>query len=90
MTTALMLDSLNVLYSTHRHVAVKIESSWGGPRCDDLLYGYLVKNREDRLGFCPSIYKEIMNLYILHSFQYGSKYSVIDSTKDLNIYVEYV
>lgn len=86
MTAALMLTSLDVLYKNHKHVAVKIESTWGSPRCDDLLNSYLVKDRDLRLGFCPSIYKEILNLYILHSHRYGSKYKIADM--DLNVYVE--
>lgn len=84
--TGLMLTSLNVLYKTHKHVAVKIESTWGTERCDKLLYECMVKDREHRLGFCPSIYKEILNLYVLHRSKYGSKYSVLD--KDLNVDVK--
>ena len=76
--THLMLDSLTVLYRHHKHVAIKIESTWGTDRCDDLLYSYLVKDR-DRQGFCPSVYKEILNLYLLHTKKYTSKYTVLNS-----------
>lgn len=82
----LMLVSLDVLYKQHRHVAIKIESSWGTPRCDECLYTCLVKDRE-RLGFCPTVYKEILNLYVLHTSKYGSKYSVL-TTKELNVNVD--
>lgn len=84
----LMLSSLNVLYKHHKHVAVKIESTWGTERCDTALHEYLIKNRLQRLGFCPSVYKEILNLYILHKSKYGSKYTVLEH-KDLNVYVEH-
>lgn len=85
---SLMLVSLEVLYKRHKHVAVAIESSWGTSRCDDLLYEYLYKNRDERTGFCPSVYKEILNLYVIHSKKYSSKYTILDSKKDLNVYVE--
>lgn len=83
-----MLASLDVLYKNHRHVAVKIESSWGTGQCDDRLHSYIVKNRDERIGFYPCVYKEILNLYILHSKKYGSKYSMLVATSNLNVFVQ--
>jgi hypothetical protein len=80
-----LLTSLEVLYKHHKHVAVKIESTWGTQACDELLHNYLVKNRNNRQGFCPSVYKELVNLYLLHSKKYGSKYTKIDLSMDLNV-----
>ena len=85
MVTNIMLDSLAVLYKHHTHVAVKLESTWGTDRCDDLFHEYLVKNRDGRQGFCPSIYKEILNLYLIHAKKYGSKYRILDVSMDLNV-----
>lgn len=73
-----MLDSLAVLYKHHPHVAVKLESHWGTELCDELFYRYLKKDRTHRQGFCPSVYKEILNLYILHASKYSSKYKLLD------------
>lgn len=80
-----MFASLQALYKQHRHVAVKIESNWGTSRCDDLFYDYLIKNRDERSGFCPSMYKEILNLYIIHNKIYGSKHSVMTNCEELNV-----
>lgn len=73
------------MYKQHKHVAVKIESNWGTPKCDDLLYEYLIKNRDERKGFCPNVYKEIFNLYVLHYKKYGTKHTLV--TEELNVNV---
>lgn len=83
----LMLTSLEVLYKQHKHVAVKIESTWGTSHCDNLLYEYLIKNRDERQGFCPSVYKEILNLYVIHSGKYGSKHLVL-ALNGLNVKID--
>lgn len=85
-TTLTRLNSLTALYKHHRHVAVKIESTWGTPKCHNLLVNYLIKDRDHRTGFTHEVYKEIITLYLLHKQRYNYEDDFRYNLELLNIY----
>lgn len=69
--TKFIADALYEIYKKHRHISVKIESSWGTEKCHWLFQDYLTKNRIQRIGFDPGVFQNLILLYLIHAELYG-------------------
>lgn len=64
-----IVKTLHKLSHEYRILSIRIESSWGTERCNDLLIDLLTA--KDKAGFDYEIYTLILMLYSIHSDQYG-------------------
>ena len=69
-------------------IGAKIEACWGSEKLHTYFANLLTKDRAEREGFPPSVYKNIMFLYMEHNKEFGDFGNPISLNHDFNVHLK--
>ena len=74
LPTPIIDDPTGVLDHLKNSQYAKIESRisliWGTKECNDYLHSLIITDRDDRQGFPPHIFEQLLKLYLYHEDKY--------------------
>lgn len=56
--------------SQYAKIASRISLIWGTKECNDYLHSLIITDRDDRQGFPPHIFEQLLKLYLYHEDKY--------------------